>query len=403
MKKTAQADVVIFGGGITGMWLLNTLRQLGLSALLFESGAIGGGQTIKAQGIIHGGMKYALKGLFGKEAQELLDMPSVWRECLSGRGDIDLSRVPILSAKHFVWAPNKLFAKIGGFLASATLSSKVESLPREQYPTLFQLPDFRGEVFALDEIVIDVPSLVRELLQHNQDAIFHIEPLAPDALHFQDDKLTSTTVYSAGKPIEITAQYFVFAAGIGNEVIINKLENPTIAMQRRPLHMVMVKTPFDYPLYAHCLGMGPRPRITITTHYTQDGEPIWYLGGQLAEDGINKSKESQIKAAREELQSLFPWLNFNGAEYAAFLIDRAEPQQENGLKPTSAYFKAIHNVLISWPTKMALTPKLVADIKQFFLQEQVIPRYLDLRELRAWPMPPMAAPVWEEAFCKSVA
>src|SRR5665213_2066743 len=57
MQKSATADIAIFGGGIAGLWLLNRLRTAGYSALLFESGALGGGQTNKAQGIIHGGMK----------------------------------------------------------------------------------------------------------------------------------------------------------------------------------------------------------------------------------------------------------------------------------------------------------------------------------------------------------
>src|SRR5437868_5663517 len=97
MKKTATADIVIFGGGIAGLWLLNRLRESGLSAILFESGSLGGGQTHKSQGIIHGGMKYALQGIFTSEASGMTDIPSLWRQCLQGQGEIDLSSVPILS------------------------------------------------------------------------------------------------------------------------------------------------------------------------------------------------------------------------------------------------------------------------------------------------------------------
>src|SRR5579862_4699593 len=102
MNKTAAADEVIWGGGIAGLWLLNRLRQAGISALLFESGALGGGQTHKSQGIIHGGMKYALQGAFTKEAQALQDMPTIWKQCLNGSGEIDLSGVPLLSSQHYL-------------------------------------------------------------------------------------------------------------------------------------------------------------------------------------------------------------------------------------------------------------------------------------------------------------
>lgn len=404
MKKMAAADIVIFGGGIAGLWLLHRLRQSGLSAILFESGALGGGQTHKSQGIIHGGMKYALTGLLTKEALAMADMPSLWKQCIEGSGEIDLSEVPILSQHHYLWSPNKFAAKLTGLFASATLTSKVEPLAKENYPTVFQHPSFKGEVFSLDEIVIDVPTLVRELVKANQDAVFKIEPLCDEELKFDENgKLISATVYMAGKSVEICAQQFIFTAGAGNEVIIKKLKQTDVAMQRRPLHMVLVKTPFDYPLYAHCLGLGTRPRITITTHHTQDGRAIWYLGGQLSEDGVGRDSHTQIQAAREELRSLFPWLDFSNAEFTTFTVDRAEPLQKNGFKPDTSYTKNIANMTIAWPTKLALAPKLASEIIQHFSAEKITPQLFDTRELRAWPMPPLARPIWEDMFCKSVA
>lgn len=400
MKRTASADVVIFGGGIAGLWLLNRLRKSGLSVLLFESGALGGGQTHKAQGIIHGGMKYALQGIMTKEAQVMADMPTCWQQCLAGKGEIDLTGVSVLSPRHYLWSNNKITAKLTGFLASSTLHSKVEALDKEHYPPVFHSPSFKGEVYSLDEIVVDVPSLIRELVRPNQDAVFKIEPLCDQELKFDDHgNLISATVYFSGKSVAVQAQQFIFAAGAGNEIITRKLKNQEIAMQRRPLHMVLVKTPFDYPLYAHCLGLGSRPRITITTHHTQDGSTIWYLGGLLSEEGVGRSSEAQIEAARKELRDLFPWLDFSKAEFATFTVDRAEPLQKSGLKPESSFSKHIHNMTIAWPTKLALAPKLAEDIMQQI--GPLTPQLFDTRELRAWPMPPLARPVWEDAFCKS--
>jgi hypothetical protein len=152
-------------------------------------------------------MKYALEGIMTKEATVMADMPNLWRECLAGKGEIDLSGVPVLSQQHYLWAPSKFTSKLTGLLASATLSSKVEPLPKTSYPVVFQNPAFKGEVFSLDEVVIDVPSLVRELVKSNQDAIFKIEPLCEQELKFDEHgKLLSATVYMAGKSIEVTAQ-----------------------------------------------------------------------------------------------------------------------------------------------------------------------------------------------------
>ena len=55
-------DILIFGGGIAGLWTLARLRKEGYSCLLLESNSLGAGQTIASQGIIHGGIKYALTG-----------------------------------------------------------------------------------------------------------------------------------------------------------------------------------------------------------------------------------------------------------------------------------------------------------------------------------------------------
>ena len=89
MKKTIETDIAIIGGGIAGLWLLNRLRQLGYSAYLLESKALGAGQTNKSQGIIHGGMKYALQGVMTDATQAIADMPAVWEECLKGQGAVD--------------------------------------------------------------------------------------------------------------------------------------------------------------------------------------------------------------------------------------------------------------------------------------------------------------------------
>jgi glycerol-3-phosphate dehydrogenase len=397
MKHTAAADIAIFGGGIAGLWVLNRLRQSGLSAILFESSTLGGGQTHKSQGIIHGGMKYALQGLLTKEVNTLGNMPMRWKACLNGTGEIDLSHVPILSPQHYLWSPNTVTAKLAGFFASAALNSKVSAVSKEHYPSIFRHAAFKGEVYVLDELVIDVPILIRELVKASQDAVFKIEPLCHKELQFNEHgQCISATVYMAGKSVKISAQHYIFTAGTGNEIATKIHGHQTIAMQRRPLHMVVVKMPCLYPLYAHCLGLGPRPRITITTHYTQDGHSVWYLGGQLAEDGIYRNEEEQTKAARQELHCLFPWLDLSNAVFSSFIVDRAEPYQKSGLKPETAYTKIINNMIVAWPTKLALAPMLAEDILQHLQTSHVSPQLFDIRELRSWPMPPLAKPVWED-------
>jgi hypothetical protein len=325
-------------------------------------------------------------------------MPALWRLCMQGKGEIDLSQVPLLSSQHCLWATSKLAAKVGGFLANATLSSRVDALNKDDYPLVFQHAKFKGKVYALDEIVLDVPALVHELAKPHLDLIFKIDAMSKDDLHLDaNGKLAYVTLRAGEREMQLSAEHFVFTAGEGNEVVVEKLNQPALAMQRRPLHMVLAKTPFDYALYAHCVGMGARPRITITTHHMKDGSAVWYLGGLLAETGVERNAEQQIQAAREELASLFPWLDFSEVEFATFRIDRAEPKQKSGLKPETSFCSTYGNITIGWPTKLALAPKLAAEI---MTQMNVNKNPALSDSLTSWPHASIAEPIWEQLFCK---
>ena len=95
--EKVDVDVLIFGGGIAGLWTLARLQQAGYKAVLLESQALGVGQTRYAQGIIHGGTKYALTGKLTASSEAVADMPSRWRACYEGHGEIDLTAAELLS------------------------------------------------------------------------------------------------------------------------------------------------------------------------------------------------------------------------------------------------------------------------------------------------------------------
>ena len=105
-------DVLILGGGIAGLWTLAKLRRAGYRAVLLESEALGAGQTRFAQGIIHGGTKYALTGKLTASTEALADMPSTWRACHAGRGEIDLRDAELLSDAHYLWSTTGLASRV---------------------------------------------------------------------------------------------------------------------------------------------------------------------------------------------------------------------------------------------------------------------------------------------------
>ena len=99
-----QVDVAIFGGGVAGLWTLARLRKAGYNAVLFENGSLGAGQTRYAQGIIHGGTKYALTGKLTGSSEAIAEMPSFWRDCLMGKGELDLTTVKLMSEHQYMWS-----------------------------------------------------------------------------------------------------------------------------------------------------------------------------------------------------------------------------------------------------------------------------------------------------------
>ena len=58
---TLRPDIVIFGGGIAGLWLINRLNAAGYQCLLLESATLGGDQTLASQGILEAAMDNSLR------------------------------------------------------------------------------------------------------------------------------------------------------------------------------------------------------------------------------------------------------------------------------------------------------------------------------------------------------
>lgn len=349
-------DIVIIGGGIAGLWMLNSLSQQGYDVLLLEANKLGSGQSVRSQGIIHGGMKYALNGVLSQASDAIKDMPARWRQCLSGEGDIDLTAVTQLSAAHYLWSQRSLGAKITSFFAKKTMSGRVDSVAKADYPTIFDHPSFKGNLYKLNEIVLDIPSVLSALAAPYQSRILQLD--SSQCEWQQDSQGQISTLYDPQQDLQISAQRFIFSAGQGNAAILDNLAIEQPKMQLRPLHMLAVTHRTALPIYAHCIGASSKPLVTITHHHNRDGSFTWYLGGDIAESGVERSTEQQIAAGKALLADLLPWVSLEDAQWQALRIDRAEPKQSSLARPDAAFVHSAANHLVCWPTKLALAPDL---------------------------------------------
>lgn len=348
-----KTQIAIFGGGVAGLWLLNRLRQQNITCVLIENQQLGCGQTIYSQGIIHSGVKYALTGKLTVSAEAMKEMPNVWRQCLKGEGEIDLSNVAILSEHQYLWSPGSLAANLAVFLASKNLKSHVSCLTSSDYPEVFSSPDFKGSVYMLEEPVLAVKTLIEALAS----------PYADCLLQAQLKKVEDKRLYlqQADQEILVDAEYSVLLAGKGNQALAQQFGLTLPNMQLRPLLMVAVTAPNLPTLFAHAMQVSDKPRITITTHQMGENR-VWYLGGDLAETGVNRTPEEQIAFAKKELKALFPHLNFSEAHFQAFFIERAEAFYSSGKKPDGPSMIVEKNVITAWPTKLAFAPLLAQQI-----------------------------------------
>ncbi|MEH6564964.1 MAG: FAD-dependent oxidoreductase [Halopseudomonas sp.] len=391
MSTTLETDICILGGGIAGLWLNARLRQLGYSTLLIERGALGGGQSVKSQGIIHGGTKYALNGKLSSAAEAIADMPERWRACLNGTGEIDLAGVRVLSQHHYLWSPGSLISNLAGFFASKALRGRVEQVKGKQLPQVFADRAFKGKVYQLAELVIDVPAVVQRLADLAGDSL--ISDSAPHLQRAADGSIEAVRLQHH----DIRAQRYILSAGEGTESLLGDWQQAEPAMQRRPLQMVLVKGAQLPPLFAHCLGSSPKPRMTVTTHPCSDGQWCWYLGGELAEQGASQAPDELIAKAKRELHELLPWISLEGTRWTTLPVNRAEPAQSGLVRPDTAFVQPVANALVSWPTKLALAPNLSDQVIAQLREQQITPRASapDTSELAR---PKVSAPVWDICF-----
>lgn len=398
-------DAVIVGGGIAGLWLLRRLRDRGYRVVLLASTPLGQGQTLASQGIIHGGLKYALAGQLTRASEQIADMPARWSACLEGRGEIDLRSLAPHRVNCHLFAAAGTLGRLTSFLASRSLRGRVQALARSEFPAGLIDPGFDGSVHRLADFVLPVPELLRALVAPVADHAY-----TADALPALNDSVLS----EQGVRLElaggaITARHLILAAGSGNAALLARLGLGYPRMQRRPLAQVIVRAPDLPPLFAHCLTgiRRPEPRLTITSHADEDST-LWYLGGQIATDGVGMDRNALVAHARSELSACLPWRDWSRADIDTLAIDRAEPLHSDGKRPDEAFATGTGpggRCIVVWPTKLSLAPDLgdrvlrllgpVQTRSQAFDTEPATPRNEGREQPRlALPATTIGAPPW---------
>ena len=387
-----QLDVVIFGGGGAGLWLLDELVRRDYSVLLLEAHALGAGQTVASQGIIHGGLKYTLSGLLTPSASAIRDMPGVWRACLAGEREPHLTNTRLRAACCHLWQTTSLKSRLGMVGARAGLRVSPQTLNDDERPDALQTCP--GVVARLDEQVIDPVSFVSDLAWRHRRHVLQVD--VDNGLEFELEGTGGVSGVrlrnpKSGDDLSLAPRHVVLTAGGGNAELRKRIGLAGDAMQRRQLHMVMARGELP-SLNGHCVD-GASTRLTITTTQNALGRNIWQIGGRIAEDGVDMDPPQLIAFAATELQAVLPGVDLADLQWSTYRIDRAEATAA-GRRPEDVSVLEDGNVITAWPTKLALVPKLAQNIVSL-LGEPVAKNEEYLTGVEPWPRPVVALPPWE--------
>ena len=388
-KAVIPLDCIIFGGGVSGLFTLDKCLSRGLRAVLLESKSLGTGQTIDSQGIIHGGLKYAITGVDTNSAMAIREMPTVWRRCLAGESMPDLTNVVLRSEYCYLWRTDSLRSKLGWLAARMALRIRPKLLDQDEVPEA--LRGTSSSVARLDEQVIEPRSLLEVFSHKLNHHLLQTVDGGVEVSHTDDGWLVKLLNPVTGNPLDLITQKIILTAGHGNQELRKVFGLEAKKTQKRPLHMVMARG--DLPiLNGHCID-GSKTRVTITTTQDYAGRSVWQIGGQLAEHGIHQSPDELLSRAVDELRVVLPHVNFDQAEFTTYKTSRAE-QNLHGSRPHDISILEENGVLTCWPTKLAFAPRLA---------EEIVNRIgttshddeTDLSLFATWPSPTVALPPWE--------
>jgi glycine/D-amino acid oxidase-like deaminating enzyme len=260
----------------------------------------------------------------------------------------------------------------------------MHSLDRTAYPAPYKHPDFRGQLYQLDEPVLDTQSLISTLATKTQTDSYLLNTATPRIQR----KATYWQIHLP-EGQQLHSRTLILTAGSGNAALLEHLGRNTPQMQRRPLHMLMLQGKLP-AIYAHHLTGGTTPALTITSSPQSDNTQTWYIGGTIAEQGTQRNSADQIQAGRQALAKALPWIDLQHTHWASLAIERAEPKTAHGQRPNDSYLHQADGIFTAWPTKLTLAPRLAEQI----LKQLPAPADYPTPTTLQLPRPPLAQPPW---------
>jgi glycine/D-amino acid oxidase-like deaminating enzyme len=339
--ETPAVDVVVIGGGVQGLVMLDALVDAGYSCALVTEGDLGAGQTLHSHGFLNTGF-----GLGGKE------LPQAATQLVH----------PALRARGVALAGNWSIVPPGGLpgLLLRVLPAFAQ-LPPAKLPPAALLggasSPFRATARALPDYSFNKRELVTALSRGREDRIIRAtvsgfrgrDPV--EAVVLRPD--------GGGAEVELRARVVVVAAGVGSKRLLRALVGATPQLDQikhRVVHMLCLRAPRGaLPAQSvAALGLG----LLVAAH--DDGAHVtWYVtpmrrGDPSFDDVPNDAEAPEDPAltrrAWDSLRTLYPALpDIAGLEVGHYAGYRQDFGDRPGKRLCAAVAGAA-NVIVTLPS-----------------------------------------------------
>lgn len=289
---TPAVDVVVIGGGVQGLLILDTLIAAGYSCVLVTEGDLGAGQTLHSHGFLNTGF-----GLGGRELPAAA--AQIVHPYLRTRGVSLMGNWAVLPP-----------AGLRGLLLRARPA--FTRLPPAHLPAGFS-PAFKDAARALPDCSFSKRQLVEALSQGREDYI--VRGLVTGFRGREPVEAVVLRPEGSDTEVELRAGAVVVAAGCGSKRLLRDLVGATPQFKRikhRVVHMLCLRAPRGALPAASvaALSLG----LLLAAH--DDGERItWYvtpmqLGGSsfdmVPNDAAAPADSTVLRRAWDTLQTLYP-------------------------------------------------------------------------------------------------
>jgi hypothetical protein len=358
-------DVLIIGGGIMGLWLLNDLRRARYTALLLERRELGGEQTCHSHVYIHQGHLYRDVEL----AEHLKNIQPLWDAWLG-------SRTPQYEASQSFF----------GFASSADAQQKTNfwSDPRLRLaytpiaPRAIS-PALQGGavrvVRSTPERCLNGAWLMSELSQSPSvsDCISRIQEVTAIRIDLATETVTEVEVLMAnGARLTFQPGALVLTAGMGNQPLLDLASGGRSALlgrmreaqQIRKGHMLIVRgEQHDLPPLT---GVFPSFGGLFIVSRMEGDDTVWLISdnrsplSSVSHDWITHDVRWWLPRVLTSLRDVAPNA-FSRPErlyWGIYEAPKAEGRQ-SGLLPSEERIEqfGLRNLWAVWPSKLTLAPE----------------------------------------------